>query len=104
MQTSSKLPKPEVTRAKLVSTGIHKPTWTTHHYYETRPIEGTDEFEFVFACFKTGAKRRWGTFHSEFLSTLTAPTSSDLPEVPSSNPLEAPFVGILESDPSEDGK
>lgn len=66
MQTSKKLPKPETTRAYLISSGIQVPTWTVHYYYATRPIRGSEnEYEYIFACFKTGAQRRWGTYYFE---------------------------------------
>jgi hypothetical protein len=82
-----------------VSAGIHKTTWTTHHFYEARPIVGTDEFEFIFACFKTGAKRRWGTYHREFLQTTVEPPVKDAVSV--AGEPEPPFTAIVESQPSE---
>lgn len=66
-----KPPKPETTRAWLMSAGIPEKTYTTHHWYETRLVsvkvlKPTGEYrneqawEHVFKCFKTGAERRWG--------------------------------------------
>lgn len=67
-------PKPETTRAFLVSGGIQKPTATVHHYHETRAIAGsTTDFEFVFKCFRTGAERIWGSY-----STLNADEAPEL--------------------------
>lgn len=64
-----KPPKPETTRAVLVSAGLPRPTATVHHYYATRLVRfpgipgltpDTQAWEYVFRCFRTGAERRWG--------------------------------------------
>ena len=84
----SKPPKPETTRAYLISAGIAKPTATVHHHYATElvtlpgPLYGQG-WAHVFKCFVTGALRRWGL----------APGPNDEPE-----PLPPP--GAVESTPA----
>lgn len=82
----TKIPVPEATEVKLVSEGILKPTFTTHHYYETRVLSEDEvgtEYEHIFECFKTGAKRRWGT---AFVERPIATSSADpVVREPSSN-------------------
>jgi hypothetical protein len=63
MSTSKNPPKPETTKAMLITAGIHKPTFTLHHYLETKAARlrnGAPVWEFLFKCFKTGTIRRWG--------------------------------------------
>ncbi len=60
-----KPPKPETTRAFLVSAGLPKPTATVHHHYATELVTLPGPFygqgwAFVYKCFVTGALRRWG--------------------------------------------
>lgn len=71
---SLKPPKPETKVAQLISAGHPSPTFTTHHYYETRPIvlpgprsdkDNGLAWEHVFKCFETGAERRWGIEHRD---------------------------------------
>lgn len=67
--TRSTLPRPATSAAWLVSAGINQPTYTRHHYHETRVLpQSTDaagrqvqEYEYLFKCFKTNAVRRYGT-------------------------------------------
>jgi hypothetical protein len=59
----SKLPSPKTPRALLISAGCPTPTPTVHYFVETRTCtlnDGTPAFEFIYECFKTGARRRWG--------------------------------------------
>ena len=68
MQTTSPddpkhIPRPETTRAYLITAGSHRPVFTLHHYVETRPTRlrgGGKAWEHIFKCFKTNAVRRWG--------------------------------------------
>lgn len=60
-------PRPETTRAILISAGIQRPTTTVHHYVETRlvTVKGPDgepqkAWAHYFECFRTGATRVWG--------------------------------------------
>ena len=65
------LPKPETRDAFLIPEGQNE--YSLHHYCETRLIEGAtvddtpqgapiEEYEFIYECFRTGARRRWGTY------------------------------------------
>jgi hypothetical protein len=65
MSTNSPPPRPETTKVMLATGGVHgrKPTFTLHHYYETRPArtrQGAPIWEFIFKCFKHGTLRRFG--------------------------------------------
>ena len=80
-----KLPKPETTRAFLRSDGYIRETITAHIYVETRLVDlpgpgDGQAYEFVYECFKTGARRRWGT---RYVNETDAP---DLTPDPSMEP------------------
>lgn len=67
-QHAERPPRPETTRATLVSAGFPKPRATVHFYKETRLLRsldhrGKEQFEWAhyFECLKTGAVRLWGT-------------------------------------------
>lgn len=60
-------PRPETTRAFLISGGYRKPVTTVHHYKTSRKVSVKDHkgvestaWEHLFQCTRTGAIRRWG--------------------------------------------
>lgn len=62
--TSVHPPKPQTTRALLISEGYPIPRVTTHFYKKTElrsmPGQG-DVWAHIFECFRTGVERVWGT-------------------------------------------
>ncbi len=79
-------PKPQTTRAILISRGYDRPVATVHLYHSTHPVEIPGVFEgapigyaweHLFQCFKTGALRRWGTEHREPGMVIDEPSDPD---------------------------
>ena len=66
-ENQARPPRPETTRAFLLSAGFRKPTTTIHHYKTSRLVTAKDAkgiespaWEHLYQCTRTGAVRRWG--------------------------------------------